>query len=83
MTPTGRERAPVVLGRIPASEFGRALNVVKNPTYPCPQCEQRAAMSVYVTAVRWACGHTRSLPPLPRTWTKQARPDLIIVRGAA
>jgi hypothetical protein len=32
---------------------------------PCPFCAHPGPMDVHETAVRWPCGHTRPLPPLP------------------
>jgi hypothetical protein len=61
-------RQPIVIGRVPASELGALLNVVERPTFPCPECDIRGPLAVYVPAVRWPCGHTRSLPPLKATF---------------
>lgn len=57
-------RQPVVIGRTPKDRLGVQLNLVDRPAFPCPECDTDGPMGVYVLAVRWPCGHTRSLPPL-------------------
>lgn len=48
--------------------LGKLLNRAE-PVYPCPQCPDVLAsvgpMDVHEHGVRWSCGHTRPLPPLP------------------
>ncbi|MBP2331252.1 hypothetical protein JOF56_011637 [Kibdelosporangium banguiense] len=44
--------------------LGDHLNTVLNPPYDCPGCQQREPMHVFRHGVRWACGHTGTLPPL-------------------
>lgn len=55
----------------------RHLNTVAKPEIPCPGCKRREPMHVYTSCVIWACGHTRSLPPIAPTgrrsqWQKEA-----------
>jgi hypothetical protein len=63
--PATDQRVPVHLGAIPLADLGHCLNLVARPAYPCPTCSERGPMGVYGPAVRWVCGHTRTLPPLP------------------
>lgn len=65
MTPAnGDIRQPVHLGQLPTTRLGGLLNTVRVATFPCPQCTTTGPLQVYVPAVRWPCGHTRSLPPI-------------------
>jgi hypothetical protein len=76
-------RQPVVIGRTPKSELGALLNIVDKPPFPCPECGTDGPMGVYVPAVRWACGHTRSLPPFGR-WTFASKPGhLFLIKEKA
>lgn len=42
--------------------LGEQINTVNQPTYACPNCGHREPYTVHRHGVRWACGHTRSLP---------------------
>jgi hypothetical protein len=59
-------RQPVVVGRMSKRRLGALINVVDDPLFECPECWTPGPVEVYAPAVRWPCGHTRSLPPLPR-----------------
>lgn len=52
------------LGAIPAVQLGERVHTVEHPAFGCPVtgCAFVGPMQVYVNAVRWLCGHTRSLP---------------------
>jgi hypothetical protein len=61
-------RRPVVIGRTPANRLGVLLNLVDHPAFPCPRCDTGGPLAVYLPAVRWPCGHTRSLPPIQTSY---------------
>ncbi|MDX3661258.1 hypothetical protein PV646_28470 [Streptomyces sp. ID05-26A] len=63
MTPR-TEIAPYGVGCIPLHQLGERIHVVKHPAFGCPVpiCDYLGPLQVYVTAVRWLCGHTRTLP---------------------
>lgn len=44
------------------TDLGKPLNTVHKPPHPCPACGNREPMDVYLTVVRWRCGHTVTLP---------------------
>ena len=48
------------LGRIPLSKLGGAMHRVERPL-PCPVCGAGSHMDVFPAAVRWPCGHTRTI----------------------
>jgi hypothetical protein len=75
-------RQPVVIGRVPKSELGALLNIVDKPAFPCPECGTDGPMVVYVLAVRWSCGHTRSLPPINTSY-RPTRQPLYLIRDVA
>lgn len=75
--------ARVVLGRVPVSKLGQLLNTVRQARFPCPKCDTGGPLEVYVPAVRWPCGHTRSLPQFGRN-TFASRPGhLFLIKKAA
>jgi hypothetical protein len=47
-------------------DLGRWLNTVDRALLECPGCRKREALHVFEHAVRWECGHTHRLPPLPK-----------------
>lgn len=47
----------------PTPELGELLNTA-NASLPCPKCGRQGPLQIYAKAARWACGHTRELPPL-------------------
>jgi hypothetical protein len=62
--PTRTHLAAAIIGRVPVDKLGPEIHVVEHPAFGCPVpgCDTAGPMTVYVTAVRWMCGHTRSLP---------------------
>lgn len=59
-------RAAVLVGTTPVTKLGVRMLTVGSPPFPCPKCGVHSSrMWVYEKGVRWPCGHTRSLPPLP------------------
>jgi hypothetical protein len=61
-------RRPVVIEQVPKARLGLLLNTVERPTVPCPACSTSGPLAVYLPAVRWPCGHTRSLPPIQTSY---------------
>lgn len=57
---------PAAIGRIPREKLGACINTVARHPFPCPahDCDMVGPIEVYSEAVRWPCGHTRSLPKL-------------------
>lgn len=44
--------------------LGKHLNRVESSM--CTTCRVPGHMDVFEVALRWPCGHTRELPPLPK-----------------
>lgn len=76
-------RQPVVIGRTPTSRLGVMLNLVDHPAFPCPECDVTGPLAVYVPAVRWPCGHTRSLPPIHTSYRPAQQQPLYLIREVA
>jgi hypothetical protein len=62
--PTRTHIAAYGLGATPVGQLGIRVHTVEHPAFGCPvtSCGTSGPMEVYVTAVRWMCGHTRTLP---------------------
>jgi hypothetical protein len=82
MPANGYLRNPVVIGCTPKTRLGVLLNLVDRPAFPCPECDTGGPLAVYVPAVRWPCGHTRSLPPI-HTNSRPAQQPLYLIRSVA
>lgn len=56
--------ADIRLGKTPREQLGNRIHVIDNPVAACPVCAHGGPVQVFAAAVRWPCGHTRSVPPI-------------------